>query len=124
MKGNILIVDDHPGICLLLSEVFTQQSYTVKIATTGQEALDKISNHTFDLILLDNNLPIYDGMEVIRRLDRPDFSVPTVVMSGLPEKIEEKVSRFSFVKKVISKPFNIDDIQTLVTETLISSNKA
>lgn len=123
MKGNILIADDHPGIRLLLSEVFTYESYNIKLAATGQEVLEKIKEYSFDLILLDYNLPIYDGIEVINRLKKSGFSTPTVFMSGMSEAIKDKVSKYSFVKHIIKKPFNLEDIQELVRETLALANE-
>lgn len=118
MKGNILIVDDHPGICLLLSEVFTYEDYDVTEAVTGQEALDKIENNSFDIILLDQNLPLINGTEVLAILNEKEFTTPIIFMSGMSEAIVEKVKGYSFVKRVVDKPFNLFELQTYVKEIL------
>lgn len=117
MKGNILIVDDHPGICLLLSEVFTYASYHVTNAKTGKEALEKIKSHPFDIIFLDQHLPLMNGTEILKQLNE-DFTTPIILMSGMCEEIEEQAKQYSFVKKIVSKPFNLDKLQAFVEETL------
>lgn len=123
MKGNILIVDDHPGICLLLYEVFSNENYNVHTATTGKEALEKIKDAPIDLILIDNNLPIISGLEVIRWLEKKRFNTPVILMSGASEMLSEKVIQYSFVTKVLTKPFNIDELKSFVEKILFSANE-
>src|SRR5690625_527709 len=62
MQKEILVVDDQPGIRLLLTDIFENDGYKVNTAETGQEALDKIYKNFFDLIILDYKLPILDGL--------------------------------------------------------------
>src|SRR5699024_8999645 len=116
MNNNIFIVDDHPGIRLLLTEVFMHEGYDVTTATTGKEALDRINSDSFDIILLDNNLPIMDGMEIVEQLNQSSFTTPIVLMSGLSDQLKNKATHFPFVKAVVAKPFNLDEIQALVKE--------
>lgn len=123
MQSRILIVDDHPGICLLLSEVFTYENFHVFTAETGQEALETLASHSVDIIILDHQLPILNGIEVIQHLEALNNEIPILLMSGAVDKIKKEANQYRSVKKVISKPFDLEDIQLYVQEALLSSNK-
>jgi len=58
--NNILIVDDEEELCELLSMFLTKQGYNVQIAHTIAQCKAKVSNNSFDMVFMDNNLP--DGM--------------------------------------------------------------
>ncbi|WP_174614958.1 response regulator [Virgibacillus ihumii] len=110
MTRKILVVDDQPGIRLLLQEVFTNEGYHVTTVTTGKEALDNLFSTEFDLIMLDYKLPIVDGVEVLRKMNDRDITTPAIIMSGLPEDISTETEQLSPVKKILAKPFNVQEV--------------
>ncbi|WP_106496009.1 response regulator [Lentibacillus sp. Marseille-P4043] len=118
MRREILIVDDQPGIRLLLQEVFINEGYQVETANTGKEALEKIHSNTFDLIMLDYKLPIVDGAEVLQRLEEQGITTPAILMSGLAEGLVKESEKYSMVQEVIAKPFNIQDVCSTVKTLL------
>ena len=65
---RILLVDDEQSVQKLLSFPLKREGYDVVPAQDGQEALDRLSESTFDLVVLDLMLPKVDGFEVCRRL--------------------------------------------------------
>ncbi|WP_010531560.1 response regulator [Lentibacillus jeotgali] len=113
MTKEILVVDDQPGIRMLLQEIFSDEGYSVSTAETGKEALDQLYARSFDLLILDYKLPIVDGSEVLKRLERDQISVPAIVMSGLDD-IRKEINGFSIVRKVFAKPFNIQEVSDFV----------
>lgn len=117
-KHKILVVDDQPGIRLLLTEIFTCKGYDVCTATTGREALDKINTCSFDLVILDYKLPILDGLEVIKRLEKQNCTIPLILMSGLTEQLSKNGKEYRFIKKIVSKPFDVQKMSTLVQSIL------
>jgi len=117
-RYTILVVDDQPGIRLLLEEMFIQSGYDVLTAKTGREALDKIYAHSFDLVIIDYKLPILDGIEVIKHLEQHNFTIPFIVMSGLTEYLSNKRHKYSFIKKVVPKPFDVQKMSALVQSIL------
>ncbi|MFC4558100.1 response regulator [Virgibacillus kekensis] len=117
-EKKILVVDDQLGIRLLLQEVFSNEGYQVKTVQTGQEALDVIYEESFDLLMLDYKLPVVDGVQVLQQLDRDNYYIPTIVMSGLAEDIIKESQRFSLVKKVLPKPFNVQDVCGIAEELM------
>ena len=117
-KHKILVVDDQPGIRLLLTEIFTHKGYEVNTAKTGREALDKINARSFDLVILDYKLPILDGLEVIKQLEQQDCTIPLILMSGLTEHLSKQRKESRLIKKIVSKPFDVQKMSTLVQSML------
>ncbi|WP_342772426.1 response regulator [Oceanobacillus arenosus] len=122
IKKNILVVDDQPGIRLLLTDILSSEGYQIMTAATGKEALDKIYSNTFDLIILDYNIPIIDGEKLLETIEKENVGVATIVISGLVEKIMDDVKQSKLVKGVIAKPFNISDFCAQVNAILLEND--
>lgn len=110
---EILIVDDQPGIRMLLSDIITNEGFQVSTAETGKEALEKASANHYDLMVLDYKLPFFDGVEVLEQLQQRQIEIPAILISGLVNDIVHESSN-SLIEKVIAKPFNVEDIQQSV----------
>lgn len=119
MSVNILVVDDHPGIRLLLLEIFTHEGYNVAGASNGKEALEKLVGGSFHLVVLDQNLPLLTGLEVIEAIGSKQIPVKVVLMSGVTELLAEKTKKHDFVLSIIEKPFNINDLCDIVKSITI-----
>ncbi|UOQ87096.1 response regulator [Gracilibacillus salinarum] len=118
MNKTVLVVDDQIGIRLLLEEVIQQEGYQVELALNGKEALDKVTESKPDLMMLDYKLPIIDGSKLVKQLEEQGIMIPTIIMSGLPEKAKEDVENLQSVKETIGKPFQLNDIRELVNRML------
>ncbi|MFD2655737.1 response regulator [Gracilibacillus thailandensis] len=118
MSKTVLVVDDQIGIRLLLEEVIQQEGYNVELALNGKEALDKILDNKPDLIMLDYKLPIIDGPTLVEKLEKDHIIIPTIIMSGLPEKAQEDVQNLQSVFQTIAKPFQLNDIRQLLKHIL------
>jgi diguanylate cyclase (GGDEF)-like protein/PAS domain S-box-containing protein len=95
-QGAILIVDDEHLNLDMLSRRLQRSGFAVEVAASGLEALEKIRQQTFDLILLDQMMPEMSGVEVLRIL-RSDFSaeaLPIIMVTAVAEsdKIAEALS--------------------------------
>lgn len=122
IKHKILIVDDQPGIRLLLQDVFTNEGYGVILADTGMLALERIYEHSFDLVILDYNLPLMNGRRILDKIPKEKSMIPIIVMSGLIENIQRDF-RQDINVELIAKPFDIKEMIELV-KTLIERNVA
>lgn len=78
----ILLVDDEPNIVKTLRGALRVEGYETDSASTGPEALEKLATRSFDLALLDVQMPGFDGLEVLRRARAQGVDTPVVVMSG------------------------------------------
>ena len=91
-KARVLVVDDQPANIRLLEAILAPRGYDVATATSGEEALETISQTPVDLVLLDIVMPGLDGYEVCRRIrgqvDTAYLPVVMVTASGEEEKIK------------------------------------
>ncbi|UOQ94979.1 response regulator [Halobacillus shinanisalinarum] len=119
MTSKILIVDDQPGIRMLLEEFLKSEGYETISANTGKQACEVAMEHNPDLILMDYNLPIMSGGEVLKYLDSEQFDKPVFIMTGLSASSIEEDTHYPFVQHVISKPFDIHTIRQMIADCLV-----
>jgi two-component system response regulator (stage 0 sporulation protein F) len=114
MKTKILIVDDQFGIRILLNEVFQKEGYQTFQAANGVQALDIVTKHDPDLVLLDMKIPGMDGIEILKRMKvlEPDIRVIIMTAYGELDMIQEAKNLGAITH--FAKPFDIDDIRAAV----------
>ena len=83
VKPRILVVDDDAKIRALLGEVLVEQGYEVVAAADGTEALQRIDENDLNLVLLDYQLPDFDGLTVLAEAKKRKPTLPVVMVSGL-----------------------------------------
>lgn len=114
----VLIVDDEKNIRMTLSQALESLELDTDTAVNGEEALAKLEEKHFGLILLDLKMPGMDGMEVLRKVReaRPDIKVIIITAHGTIESATEamKLGAVDFLQK----PFAPEEIRELVTKVL------
>ncbi|MHB1117364.1 response regulator [Sideroxydans sp.] len=118
-KATILIVDDLPANVQLLSRILSSAGYTAISSTTDPNAVcDLHRKHHYDLILLDLQMPIMSGfqvMEGLKEIERGDY-LPVLVITAQPD--EKLHALKSGAKDFISKPFDISEVLARVHNML------
>jgi two-component system, OmpR family, alkaline phosphatase synthesis response regulator PhoP len=114
----ILIVDDEKNIRLTLSQALETLATEMESAASGEEALARLREKEFGLILLDIKMPGMDGMEVLRQVReiRPDIRVIMITAYGTIESAVEamKLGAVDFLQK----PFDPEEIRELVSRVM------
>ncbi len=115
---SVLIVDDERNILLTLSQSLEALRLETDTATNGEEALAKLKEKEFGLILLDLRMPGLDGMEVLRQVRgiRPDIRMIMITAYGTIELAVEamKLGAIDFIEK----PFSPEEIRELVSRVM------
>ena len=115
---SILIVDDEKNIRLTLSQAMEVLEVETDTAANGEEALAKLKEKEFGLILLDLKMPGMDGMEVLRQVSeiRPDIRIIIITAYGTVESAVEamKLGAADFIQK----PFAPEEIRGLVSRVM------
>ncbi len=109
-KKKILIIDDEESMRHMLSLILKKEGYEVYAASGGQEALDIISQHSFDFILSDIIMPEMDGLALLQALKERKVEATIMMMSayGTINTAIEAMKRGAY--DYISKPFRPDEV--------------
>jgi len=122
-KGNILLAEDDPSGQKLMKHLLNQLGYQVQMAETGKEVLDKLnSGSSFDIVLMDMEMPIMDGFTATREIRKNEKykDLPVIALTAHAMKEHRNKTIESGCTDYISKPVNREKLQCLLdryTET-------
>jgi MinD-like ATPase involved in chromosome partitioning or flagellar assembly/DNA-binding response OmpR family regulator len=119
-EGMILVVDDNPTNCDLLSRQLKRQGYTVTTAANAHQALRLLKAVPYDLILLDVIMPEVDGLELLQQLKQDDRfkHIPAIVISAL-ETIDVAVKCIELgAEDYLQKPYDPILLQARIATSL------
>jgi len=115
---RILIVDDDYALREQLQQILTRQRYIVETATDGEEALDKLSETPFDLIILDIMMPKIDGLTALKEMRREGIDAP-VLMLTVKGDMADKVKGLDLgADDYLAKPFSLEELWARVRALL------
>lgn len=116
-QGRVLVVDDEDHIRAAVGRALAARGYLVEQASDGEAALTAATAFDPDLVVLDLNMPVLDGLAVTRRL-RAHSSVPILVLS-VREEAADKVAALDLgADDYLTKPFSIDELMARVRALL------
>jgi two-component system OmpR family response regulator len=108
--GRILVVDDEPNICALLSATLRLTGFEVRIANSGRDALIAAEEYEPDLVVLDVMLPDLDGFGVAQRLRASGFPVPVLFLTAR-DSVEDRISGLTVGgDDYVTKPFSLEEV--------------
>ena len=107
LKKRVLIVEDEVSLLKLETILLTVKGYEVSGASTGNDALEKLSGEVFDLILLDIMLPDIDGYEICRRIkENPRHTgTPVVMLTARKSTGDQERGAICGADAYLTKPF-------------------
>lgn len=106
MYERILIVDDEPSVSELINKVVVSNGMQGDIANSGEEALKKIAENSYALILMDINMHGMDGFETIKSIRKSGNMTPIIIVSDRKEDIDTLYGLDIGADEYIVKPFN------------------
>ena len=119
LAGTLLIVDDDPQVQQLLKLFFESKGMRVIATGSGEEALQAVA-HNPVLVMLDVNMPGMDGVLTLKKLKEATPALPVVMMSGGGEKEMAQAALKLGAYDYVSKPFNLEYLETVVlTKVLV-----
>jgi DNA-binding response OmpR family regulator len=114
---RILLVDDEQSVQKLLSFPLRKEGYEVVAALDGRQALDRLRETNFDLVVLDLMLPQVDGFEVCRQV-RARSSVPIIMLTARADEIDKVLGLELGADDYITKPFSVREFRSRVKAVL------
>jgi CheY-like chemotaxis protein len=113
-RGNILVVDDEVNLCRILDAKLSRSGYEVMTVHDGLQAVEKVRERRFDLVLLDLILPKLGGVEALERIRKIDSDLPVIVMTACENSDALARAQDQGVAAFVSKPFDLDRLVHLV----------
>ena len=111
MEQQLLIVDDEENMRHMLSAFLRKHNYQTDMATNGADALKRIRDHLYDIVLCDIRMPEMDGMTFLKKMAEEQLTAATVIMMSAYGTIDDAIEAMKMgAYDYVSKPFKPDEI--------------
>lgn len=120
-RATLLLIEDEHMLRGLIAQFLRNEGYATVEACDGQEAVERFEDSgPFDLALVDLNLPVFNGVEVCRRLrrERPDQSIIICSAAIMPE--HEVALKALGIEHFLTKPYHPEALLSHIAEELHS----
>ncbi len=118
--GYILLVEDNEINQLIANELLSIKGHKVDIANNGQEAIEMLNANNYDIILMDIQMPIMDGLTATQKIreDERFVELPIIAMSAHAMKGDKEISLNHGMNDHLSKPINPNDLYNCLNSWL------
>ncbi len=100
---RLLIVDDNKALCHQLAAIFEPENWFIQKSNTGSDAMEKLKNNLFDLVLLDLDLPHVKGLNILKDVQSRQLPTKVIILSGNPSPSEAadtiKIGAVDYIEK-------------------------
>ena len=110
VSTKILLLEDNQLLAQTIVDLLEEENFEVFHASNGQEALDIVYTHKFDLYLLDINVPLIDGVTLLKELREANDNTPAIFLTSHTDKEMLKSGFASGGDDYITKPFDNDEL--------------
>ena len=116
MAKRLLIVDDEETITFSLYQSFIHSAndYEVVTAASGEEALDRIKENSFDLVVTDIMMPGIDGFELLNAIHTENPETNVIIMTAYGSEIYKERAMKEGARYYVEKPFEMKDFKKLI----------
>lgn len=118
MCAKILVVDDDIGIREVLFALLEKERYYVELASNTEDALEKIKETAFDLIISDIRMPGMDGFELLEKIRTMNVDAAVMFITGYGTVNDAVAAMKLGVVDYIEKPFDLGQLKKLVSQIL------
>jgi len=114
----ILIVDDNRINCVVTKRILQTKGYRCDVAKDGFEAIELVKSNTYDLILMDINMPEIDGIETTKRIRLTHKKTPIIALTAVEEdQIKDKIKEAG-MNDFIIKPYDLEEFHQIILKNL------
>ena len=112
-RPKVMVVDDDPLVRQMLINFLQREDYEVSSSANGQEALDQLAQAAPDIILLDMNMPVMGGLELLPEVKKINKGIKIIMMTGL-EIDQARTARELGASAFLIKPFSLERLKELI----------
>ena len=111
---RILVVEDEQTLCESIAKGLRLDGYEVDTSFDGEEAWDLVSSESYDLVILDLNLPGMDGMDILKNMRKTDSETSVLILSARGQ-LQDKIDGLdSGANDYLCKPFHFEELEARV----------
>ncbi|MDA8099697.1 MAG: response regulator [Nitrospiraceae bacterium] len=115
---KILVVDDEEGARELFNTILTDEGYDVTLAVNGEDALSRMRNILFDLVVTDIKMPGMDGLQLLQEIRKAGLKADVIMVTAYGE-VESYLKAMSLgAAEYINKPIRIKELKRIVHKVL------
>jgi len=120
MSKRILIVDDDELVLMALDELLKPEGYEVHTVLSGTEALKKLDQNTYDLLVLDIIMPEMDGLQLCRTIRKKEAyrDTPIVFLTAKNREEDKTAGLEAGANLFVSKPISPDKLLEIISDTI------
>ncbi len=122
MNKMVLIVDDDKSVLRTFSRILQKAGFDAQCAETGNEAIEKLSKQTFDVVLVDYRLPDMDGTDLLIKMHDKLCNSVKLMVTGLPSLDLGTKAIDMGIDVFLVKPVKPDELLILIKEKLNQKN--
>lgn len=118
MGRSVLVVDDEQSMRIFLTNILLKENYSVVTASSGAEAVNRVTCDEPDVVLLDLRLPDMDGMMVLEKIKKALPAVPVIIITahGGVQSAVEAMKKGAY--HYLTKPFKVDELLIMIDRAL------
>ncbi|SOE21729.1 Signal transduction histidine kinase [Spirosomataceae bacterium TFI 002] len=111
---KILLVEDVTFNVIVIKKILTKWGVEVEVAENGQVAVEKVGDKTFDLILMDIQMPVMDGYAATKEIRKMGINTPVVALTASVSIESEEAAKASGMNDYLTKPINPKDLKEVL----------
>lgn len=116
LPKRILVADDDEALRSVLEETLVNLNYKVTSVEDGQQALEKLKEEDYDLIVADMKMPKMDGNQLLKQIKQTFPKIPVIIITAYPAAYSQQWVMEEGADGYLTKPFHIDKIDRLIQE--------
>src|SRR5579859_7407593 len=120
---RILIAEDDAPLASFIAKAFNSEDHVTEIAPTGDDALQRIQRGGFDLLILDLNLPVISGSEVLRKVRSTNADIPILILTATDAVAERVACLDAGADDYLTKPFSFSELSARIRAVLRRKNR-
>jgi DNA-binding response OmpR family regulator len=114
---RVLLVDDHHDTCIGMKRMLERRGYKITVAHTAEQAVEKVREEDFDLLISDIGLPDRSGYELMREV-RLNKDLPGIALSGFGSEQDVTQARDAGFSEHLTKPINFERLEKTIQSLL------
>ncbi len=110
----ILLVEDNPLSCTVATNMLEAFGCTVEVVENGKQAVDRCAGNHYDMIFMDIQMPVMDGVEATKRIRQSNQDMPIVAMTTNNQPVEVKRYLAAGINDCVGKPVSLEILRLMV----------